>query len=350
MVPKKARKVLAFVAFCLSFNLSANAADKLQKILNKEGYNVVNPAKSWIYPGGLVVATKKQASFVELPTGTAVPHPQSGQVDFLQATAQSSFSFSAMLTGLTSIIGGNPGLNVAHASSSDLQEIKATASLINDDDARNILNDPKVKQRIKEWLAIKGTSVYIVHETALTNKISLTASGNTQVDAIFSGPAPSKCSDGSGGAAGGTTTGGGNAATGAAGGTTTGGGNAATGAAGGTTTGGGNAATGAAGGTTTGGGAAAALPGGTLHVCTSGTQTILMNTDTPLVFATALNKVTLGPDGSLKAFPVVSVINSGTVGDIMGVGHPTGQLPNLSIGSTPALNHWTKQAWPGPSR
>lgn len=345
---------LTLIAVSMCSVAPARSKSDFGKVLNQKGFNLVDPAESWIYPGGLVVANKKNATFVALPAGLTPPTPTAGTADFAQQTANSSFNLSAILSGFTAILGGNPGVKFAHDSKSTLKEIKATSALITDDDARAIIQNSTVMNRIKEWLAVKGTTVYVVHSTLLTKDFSLTKSSTWGGDLTFNGSTPPDCSaNGSSSAsstAAGTTTGGNTPSNSTSGGTSANGSTSSGGSSGGKSSGGSSSAN-SSGATSNSG---SSSPGGTLHLCKSSDNTISMSTDIPLVFAASANSIGKNSDGTLNVYPVVVTLPVGSLSEMEAQGNGSGggqQKPNpqIPLGST-IPSHWSHTAWPGPTQ
>ena len=108
--PKRSLVTLAISILMIPGALVAqtdHSVDALKKIANSKNYILVSPAENWAYPGGLLFAKKGSttATFVDLPSHFAKPSAQDATIDFPAIKAKTSFSITAVLTGLASLIG-----------------------------------------------------------------------------------------------------------------------------------------------------------------------------------------------------------------------------------------------------
>src|SRR5664280_2261971 len=161
------RRNLFVIALLATFQLLAIAScfgsdntAPLKKVLNSKGYVLANPATSWPYAGGFLVANKKSATFIDLPSAIERPKAKDGTADFMAESGNSSFSVGAILTGMLSVIGGSPGGNVSHAANQSFHELKATGSKITLEQAGDLLDKPQVKAAVAKWLANPKLQVF----------------------------------------------------------------------------------------------------------------------------------------------------------------------------------------------
>src|SRR5208283_503251 len=145
----------------------------------------------------VILPNGKTATFIDVPQG-AKPSATSETADFLAQSKAKKFSLSAILTGMASIIIGNPGAGFGHFSNTKVDQINASVSKITFQDAQGIIKaHDDVKKTVRDWLH-SGYEVMVVGMAATTDKISVTTSSSTNLDLAFNGSVVSKCSDASG--------------------------------------------------------------------------------------------------------------------------------------------------------
>jgi len=184
--------------FCSAQNDPATGPFK--QVLNSKGYILISPAESWPYPGGLLVAKGKQpAHFVDLPSGITRPSPQSPSdtLDFPATTLKKQFSLKVVLTGLSAILGGNPGFGVGSNNTLNFAELKAQAQRITFEDAKRVANaalqSAELKDDLSRWLADKNTQVFVVGVVAFTTDFSVSANKQFNLDLSYNGSPTSTC-------------------------------------------------------------------------------------------------------------------------------------------------------------
>jgi hypothetical protein len=299
--------------YLLSVARADNSIKPLQSVLNKTDYNLVYPAQSNIFAGGILVADKKHSSFYGLPVGVAAQPASPVSAAWAKTDLNSSFSLQALISGIGTLVSG--GLGVSHTKQLGLEQINASGFEVAHPEL--VIENAAVKTQITSWLG-QRYSVYIVHTALSTSNISVTSSSSTGVTAAFgttlpacpAGSTPAKPSDGTGAAGTGAT-----GSTGAA----TGTGAKETRAVDGTPAAG-NATSGAAG-----------KPTASLQACLNSSSKITLSTAIPLVFAASLNPVTLGANGVLQVGPVLKIAPGGAFRDL---NHP------------PKVTTWKPSAWP----
>jgi len=291
--------ITALLCFSM-ISCQPNAQQTLQSELNSSGWNLLNPAGNWVYPGGIFVQEKKILTFYGLPEGASRlptgPLPPPGAA-WGQNINSESFSVVALLNGIGSILGTSIGGGVTYSKSSQetAQEIDASGMCVLVSttstqppqcgmDVGNLLTEAPVSKQIKAWLQNKnaGYSVYVVTKVASTSSLSVTTSSSNGVSAVFlvnlpQCPPPNQPS-GSVSPAGGAASAGGS-----------GSGNApATGGTAGTAT------------TTS----TAGSPTVSLQACKVSSSQFTLNTSAPLVFAVEAVQVNMDQNGNLQTTPV----------------------------------------------
>jgi len=292
-----------------------HAKNALKSELNKTNYNLVDPANDWTYAGGIAVYDthnpKAGTAFYGLPAGVQKPQTEPATAAWGQDQIDSTFTAQALAGGLGTVV--KLGFGFDHNKQTTLAQINASGARLPNPEL--MLTNPTVAAQIKTWLSGGRFNVYIVSTALTTTNLSAKTSSSTGVAAAF-GDDVKQCTPQTGGSAtGGNTTGGGSTAGGtSAGGTTTR-----------TTTAAGSTATGAAtSGTNTG-------PTVSVQVCKTDDSTFSLATQTPLVFATLTNAVTLQPDGTPQINPVPGV-------------SPGGRLKQAQV-AMPS-GKWKQQPWP----
>lgn len=200
------RSFAALMFFLLSSNFGralGDATAPLKQILNGQGYILISPAESWPYAGGLLVAKgKNSATFVDLPSSVSRPAVQSplDTIDFPAMTVKKQFSLKLILTGLSSILGGNPGFGIGSNKSLTFKELKAQAQRLSFEDARTIANSvaksPELKDDLSSWLGDKNTQVFVIGVIATTTAFSVSADNNFNADLSFNGTLGLTCPGG----------------------------------------------------------------------------------------------------------------------------------------------------------
>jgi hypothetical protein len=354
---------------------AADASKTLKDAVNSKSYILVDPAESWPYPGGLLVTlpNAKTATFIDIPQALK-PTATSEAADFLARSKTSKFTLSAILTGMASIITGNPGAGFGHSSNTKVDQINATVTKITFQDAQGIVRShDDVKGTVRNWLN-SGYEVMVVGVAATTNKISVTTNSSTNLDISFNGSTVSKCSDSSGDSNKSNSSANNSDSSGSG---TSGSSSAGSGASSGTQSGANSGQNSpSSNGTNSGSGSSAAspqsksspsssLPGGELHLCISGSSSVALNSDKPLVFAVAAYRAqfvkdangTIVKDASgqndVDLQPAFSLPPGGQAENTeAGKKCPSGQNPNeckVSVKVASAVpSHWTKALWGEP--
>lgn len=168
----------------------------LKKVLNSKGYILSDPAQNWAYPGGFLVTTDKQTAFIELPSDVSKPITSVISADFLKEDVRKKFSLGAILSGMTSLIRGNPGLGLGHSRSMVFAELAATGEKIEYGQAQDLVKQQTISDTVKQWLKTPGRQVMIVSAVLMTKKLSITTNATTNVDITYNGNILSHCSDG----------------------------------------------------------------------------------------------------------------------------------------------------------
>lgn len=285
----------ALVLLPLDETASAQKVTSLDRFINSKRYNAIDPAVDWWYPGGFVVVTKQGTGFFRLPDPSLVPKADSGTAVFPKQTSDSNFSLSALLTGLLSLIGGNPGIGISAKTQSDFSGVAASASLIDNTTATQLANNPKIKPQIDMWFSDKKTKVYSVLTVVSSSTLALTTSHSVEVDLSFNGSNPTKCQSNSSGGNAGSTDGSGSTASSGNGGSSGSG-------AGSTTT---AASTGTSGAASN---SSSTDPGGTAQLCLSGDKSVSISAPKSVDFAAQVALVERLPDGSYYVPPVTVVV------------------------------------------
>lgn len=331
MLKLRARRLYFYglmVACICTVACSDNAKNALKSELNSTNFNLVDPANDWTYAGGIVVYdthnSKAGATFYGLPPGVSKPETVPATAVWGQDKINSSFTLQALVSGIGSLVKG--GLGVNHSNQITLAQINASGTRV--EHPETILTNPAVSAQIKTWLAGGRYSVYLVNTALDTTSLSVTTTSSTGITAAFGSSLPQCQKPASGNTTGGSTGGtGGNT-----GGTTTGDTTGATSS--GSRAGASKPAGNSAGGTN---GSSSSGPTGTLQACKNDDSTFSLSTQTPLVFATLTNAVTLQSGGDLQLVPVSETV---TGGGERGKAVPT-QAATLS-------GKWKQSAWPNP--
>jgi hypothetical protein len=323
------RKILGFAPLlsvltvtCTLDAQNDHSVDAFKKITNSKNYILVSPAENWAYPGGLLFAKKGAgaATFVDLPSHFAKPAAQDATIDFPAVKATKSFSITAVLTGLASLIGGNPGLGAGHKSTLTFQELTATGKRITLEQANSVVLDGDVKALVKNWLSQPNQQAFVVAAAFTTTNFSISTTSAWNADLSFNGSPVSKCDPAASSAKKTTAT------------TST----TNTTKTSNTTKLTKKAATTATTASTSNASSGSTLPGGELHFCYSNDNTLTMKTTSPLVFAIAAYKITTGQSGALELAPIFALT-------------PNGEAEStLPAASTAAgiQTQWTYSKWP----
>lgn len=289
---------------------AADATKTLKEALNSRSYILLDPAESWPYAGGLLVIkpNAKTATFIDVPQA-AKPSATSETNAFLAQSKSGKFTLSAVLTGLASLITGNPGAGFGHSSSTKVDQISGTVSKITFEDARKVIKShDDIAATVRSWMN-GGYQVMVVGLTVSTEKISVATNSTTNLDLAFNGSVVSKCTDDSGDSTKSNSAG----STNSSGGGTKGSSNPAAGA-GATTPPGassGQNPPNSTGANPSQGGSAGSPqssapktsssssgPGGELHMCISRSSSVSLNSDKPLIFAVAAYRAEFVKDAS----------------------------------------------------
>jgi hypothetical protein len=192
------RKLLFFVACCLLLIPSCATAQQtnaaLKSTLNSKGYILASPAESWPYPGGFLLANKKSTTFIDLPGDVERPTTEPSHADFMAEQHRGRTGISVILTGLVSLIGGNPGVTFTNTNNVTFKELSADGTRIKYQQAAMILDSPRVKDQVNEWMK-SGLQVYIIANVLTTKKISIASDSNTAIGISFNGSSASKCDE-----------------------------------------------------------------------------------------------------------------------------------------------------------
>lgn len=279
------------------------ATSDLKKVLNSKGYILASPAQNWAYPGGFLVATKAQATFIELPSEVDRPKGEPAKASFMSEREKSRFSIGAILTGLTAVIGGNPGFGFGRTKDLKFAQLDAEGSRVPYPMANKLLANAAITDTVKKWLKAPGRQVFIVQTVLTTNRLSVAGKSSTNLDLSFNGKAVSSCSEGgaisNAGDKGEDTS---NKSS-----TNTTPSAPATPTAKPTDAAKDSTSTPKSDSSKTD----SALPGGELHVCIGREKEVKMKTATPLIFAASAYRVTLLRDGSLQLEPELAMPERG---------------------------------------
>ena len=288
-----------------------HTADTFKKLTDSKNYILVSPAQNWAYPGGLLFAKKgsNAATFVDLQPHCPKPSTQDATISFPGMKAAKSFSIGALLTGLASLIGGNPGLGIGHNSNLTLQELTATGKRITLEQANSVLIDGDVNALVTNWLTKPDQQAFVVGATFTTTNFSISTTSAWNADLSFNGSSVAKCDKAapSSPLKNNTTT--------------------AT-----TNPGGNNPSTTPSKGTASNTSSGSTLSGGELHFCYSNNKTLTMKTTSPLVFAIAAYQITKGQAGPLELEPIFALAPNGEVESAL----PAARLPS----------QWMYSKWP----
>lgn len=344
----------------------ADANKTLKEAVNSKSFILVNPAESWPYPGGLLVIPPKakSATFIDLPKSVTRPDTAPASAAFLAQSKQKKFTIGAILTGLASIITGNPGGVFGHSSNSKVDQINSTGSKIIYDDARNLIRGDAVQGRVLQWLHVPGQQVMVVAVVLNTKKISVSTDSSTNLDLAFNGSSVSKCSQTSEASNSATSSPGKDSANSDSGGSktntstndkgTSGSSSVAKDKASQPSAAGANSST--ADSQTKSPSTTPSLPGGELHVCLSGNSSVTLDSDQPLVFAVAAYRaqiVNTNGKEEVDLQPAYSLTPGGEAeSNEVKRKCPAGQDPNecavsVKVAAT-VPSHWTKVAWGEP--
>lgn len=341
--PKPLRSCLAFLMVLSFMVLSSSAATDnsnapLKKVLNSKGYFLGSPATNWPYAGGFIVTLGKSANFVDLPSTIQKPETQSGIADFMAEKKTSGFSLSAVLTGMQALIGGNPGAGIGHQGNLTFQELKAQGSKITLGQANDILNNSDVKAQIAKWLHNPNQQVFIIGETLSTTEISVSSSSAWNGDLSFNGSPVSKCNNAtsSNDSASKTPSSSSNGAGSASSAPSTSASTAASRA----------PKTSSTASNSSKAPATPTSPGGELHLCTNGSNTITMKTDTPLVFAVGAYKVIESKGAAAGSFELQPVFVTTSGGTLAEDSEARKNLARSARIAQAVSTTWSKTAWP----
>jgi hypothetical protein len=298
--------------FMLAFPCrAADATKTLKEALNSRSYILLDPAESWPYAGGLLVIkpNAKTATFIDIPQA-AKPSATSETNAFLAQSKSAKFTLNAVLTGLASLITGNPGAGFGHSSSTKVDQISGTVSKITFGDAQKVIKShDDIATTVRSWMN-SGYQVMVVGLTVSTEKISVATNSTTNLDLAFNGSVVSKCSDASGdstksnsagstNSSGGGTSGSSNAGAGAGATTPT---SASSGQNPPSSTGANSSQQGSSAGSPQSSApktsSSSSGPGGELHMCISGSSSVSLNSDKPLIFAVAAYRAEFVKDAS----------------------------------------------------
>jgi hypothetical protein len=304
------------------------ASDKstkpLQSVLNKTNYNLVYPATSDVFAGGILVSDNKHSSFYGLPPTVSTPETQPVTAAWGQGDISSSFSLQALLGGLGKLITG--GLGVGKSSTLKLSQINASGAEVTNAALSTLSQNPDVVRQVNTWLGLHYR-VYIVHTALATTSISINTTGNVDVTAAFgsslpkcpAAPASNSSTSNPQGTSGSNATGTGGTSSGQNGsGSPT---SASTSGAGKTPAK-----------TTTAASTSKSSPTVSLQACYNSSTSLSLTTDKPLVFAASLNPF-IPMNGSLQVGPVLTLVTGGAVRE---PGQP----------KPPATLNWQAVAWP----
>jgi hypothetical protein len=267
-----------------------SATKPLQSVLNRSNYNLVYPATSDVFAGGILVSDGKHSSFYGLPPGVPAPNTIPVNATWGKEDISSSFSLQALLSGLGKIV--NAGAKFDKSNKLTLAQISASGSEITNPALSALTDNQIVMAQVGQWIN-QHFRVYVVHAALKTSSISVTSSGSWDVSAAF-GTALPQCPPATSGN--GTTP-----------------------------------ATSSTPATAQSQAPSKGAPTASLQACSNSNSSLSLTTDTPLVFAASLNPIVL-INGKLQVGPILTLVTSGAVrGD--------GSRPPSSI-------TWRKQDWP----
>ena len=267
------------------------ATKPLQSVLNRSNYNLVYPATSDIFAGGILVSDNKHSSFYGLPPGVAVPDTSSVSATWGKEDISSSFSLQALLSGLGKIV--NAGAKFEKNNKLTLAQISASGTEITNSALAAVNDNQIVITQVNQWISQKYR-VYVVHTALKTSSISVTSSGSWDVNAAFGTTLPQCASNAAGS-----------------------GGTPATNNSGTPSTHTQSPTSGP--------------PTASLQACANSNSSLSLSTDTPLVFAASLNPIVL-VNGKLQVGPILTLVTGGAV---------------KGLGSrAPSSLAWTKLDWP----
>lgn len=186
---------------------------QLQSVLNKSDYNLINPANNFVYPGGLLVADNKHASFWGLPAAVAKPDTADFQAAWPKEELSKSFSLAAAISALLKVFSG--GASVNHTSQLTLDQLNAAGKEVQAGALDSLITNPAIVAKVKSWLADPAHyRVYFVSGVLASTSISISTSSGTSVAGAFLTSVPT-CNPPAGGSA--SSTGGSASSTGGSG-------------------------------------------------------------------------------------------------------------------------------------
>jgi len=280
--------LVSLAALCL---MARDTATKpLQTVLNRSNYNLVYPATSDVFAGGILVSDGKHSSFYGLPPGVSAPDTIPVSATWGKEDISSSFSLQGLLSGLGKIV--NAGAKFDKNNKLTLAQISASGSEITNPALSALSENQIVMTQVNQWIG-QRFRVYVVHAALKTTSISVTSSGSWDVSTAF-GTALPQCTPATNS-------------------------NSTT------------PATNSNAAATPAQSPSKGAPAASFQACANSNSSLSLTTDTPMVFAASLNPIVL-VNAKLQVGPILTLVTGGAVrGD--------GSRPPSSL-------TWKKLDWP----
>lgn len=198
---KAAKVTSATLAIALMIPVGCDDPQKeINKIFQKQGLNLLEPARSYISIGGIFVVPKKGLSHYLDPYNTLSPS-SSMPTDFdsiVEAqTNGKEIGIDAVVSGIASMMPLPVGFSFDHTKKVKLDQIDTTGSRYRsqDIDALILMADTRAKL-VSLLSANDGSKVYVVQEVYMAKSMAISTSDNTSLAASFGGGGDqAKCSN-----------------------------------------------------------------------------------------------------------------------------------------------------------
>jgi hypothetical protein len=173
---------LGVVAFTvISFaQVGCDARAAALKLFASKGLNLLNPARDYIQPGGLVFLAKGGVPQYDDPADPVTPEPGNlinFQSDIMQETQTKTSKLSAALFFATSIIPNSISASLENDNDVSLKEIATTGVRLNTNALDELIAQPNTKRSAYDALDPKGNvRVFVVQEVYKAKSLDLSAS------------------------------------------------------------------------------------------------------------------------------------------------------------------------------
>lgn len=163
-----------------AFANRVSATEGLKELLNTQGLILLSPARSYIDPGGFLLASKQTTAFIDLPRSSEPPSSTSTAVEILPD--RKNILSAQILTGLVDVLNGSQELPEALMRRNlSLRQLTAEGRHITYKQATEVVEDSIVRSQVKSWLNTRDVRVFLVSDVFTTTNIRVEMGESTGI-------------------------------------------------------------------------------------------------------------------------------------------------------------------------